>query len=488
MKYRPSPRFLKIVIPAGTLAAALWFGVLPDLREADAIVRPGEIVFPTERPGTAASGAAQGVSLKSSRTNRVAGAKDWLEQGFDQVMSWKHNPWRRNKPFPGAHFQQMLGSKDPVEQAKAREIQRLAEAWWKRMMERYPELAVAAKNVPDERNGFLKWLDFTDRMKALAKDPHSASIGLAPEMSGYINGKDAWNPDATRSWLAANKTLMDEVRAMGLMTEASTAGIPVDRYFFLQSRLAKECADALFMEARLAAESGDTAAAMESIRAAKGLADHLVGIESPTLLNATVQILLQLGLEQRVFSDILPALPAGSRDPAAWEAILDPKVGQPADFAGLMKGEWSVTLRYWILPSMLDPGEPNAPSDAGALLDAFSSPFAELARSHESAKFGDDPGWPFDAGTSAAGLSSESREMIEMLFVGAKSWNKGWLRSQNAHGLIQAAFAAMKDEPLPLDPLRGQPYRWDPATRTLSMPAGKEFDEMDIKPVIVPTR
>ena len=35
-------------------------------------------------------------------------------------------------------------------------------------------------------------------------------------------------------------------------------------------------------------------------------------------------------------------------------------------------------------------------------------------------------------------------------------------------------------------PIYGQPYVWDPASRQLSMPAGKEFDAIKIKSITVP--
>jgi hypothetical protein len=52
--------------------------------------------------------------------------------------------------------------------------------------------------------------------------------------------------------------------------------------------------------------------------------------------------------------------------------------------------------------------------------------------------------------------------------------------------MTQAAFAIMKNQPVPTDPVYGQHYRWDPATRQLSMPAGEAFDTMQIKPITVP--
>ncbi|RYD26057.1 MAG: hypothetical protein EOP87_23360 [Verrucomicrobiaceae bacterium] len=131
----------------------------------------------------------------------------------------------------------------------------------------------------------------------------------------------------------------------------------MDRYSFIPARLAKEASNALLIEARLAAENGDVAIAIESAEGVRGLTRIFSDIESPTLLTGTVQMLIQLELEKRLFSDILPSLPPGSRNAAAWEALVNPQVYSPADFARLIRGDWSVTFRQWILPPILDSGE-----------------------------------------------------------------------------------------------------------------------------------
>lgn len=490
MKYRPSPWFLRIVISGVVLSVAFWFGVMPEIREAAKVPIPGEIVFP-DKPGTNSSGQSRAASdTPLANAGAISNFKDWFGETFDDLVYWKHNPWKPEggRPFPGTHFLSMLASEDPMERAKAHEIQRLAEATLKRLMERYPELAVEAKNVPDEKNAFLKWLDFADRIKATHKNGQIHKLDFDTSLRDSISGTAPWDPAAAREWLSKNASLMEEIRAMGLMPEASTTGIPVERYSFSSASLAMDCGNALLMEARLAAERGDVQQAMDSIQALRGFAELPLNVESPTLLGATVSILIRMNLEQKVFSEILPSLPEGSRNPEAWQAVVNPQVGSPADYARLLKGEWSVVMRQWILPPVHDHQDPLCPPDSGALLDAYSRPFAETIRAHENARLGEEPVVHLDAKANAAGLSKHSRQMIEMLLVGSQSWNKGMIRSQNSYGLTIAAFSVMKGEPLPLDPMRGKPYRWDEATRTLSMPAGEEFEKMDIKPIVVPTR
>ncbi len=73
-----------------------------------------------------------------------------------------------------------------------------------------------------------------------------------------------------------------------------------------------------------------------------------------------------------------------------------------------------------------------------------------------------------------------------MIYIGASAWRKGWDRAQSSFAMTQAAFAIMKGQPIPQDPVYGVDYRWDPATRQLSMPAGEVFDQLEIKPITVP--
>lgn len=66
------------------------------------------------------------------------------------------------------------------------------------------------------------------------------------------------------------------------------------------------------------------------------------------------------------------------------------------------------------------------------------------------------------------------------------AWGIGWARAQSSSAMTQAAFALMEGQPLNQDPVYGKAYPWDPATRQLSMPAGKDFEGMKIRPITVP--
>lgn len=228
-------------------------------------------------------------------------------------MTWEHNPGKRSPREFGYHYMILADSKTPLDQAKYREIRRSAESWYQRLLLRYPEMAVKLRNVPDEQNGFLKWLDLWDRYRT------RPSIGFPSDLNAYLKGEGSWNRDSAKAWLAGQKPLLDELHAIGLMPEPSIHGIPVERYAFIPVGLAINCGRALIIEARLAAEMGDVAAALQATRAAKGLSDHFGRVETPSLLAATAEIFMKLELERQVLHEILPALPPDQVDPREWE-------------------------------------------------------------------------------------------------------------------------------------------------------------------------
>ncbi|MCW1924610.1 hypothetical protein OKA05_18745 [Luteolibacter arcticus] len=474
------------------LVAALYFGLLPEL---DAIEQPrqrGVIHFEKPRSETAATSRAEsGDSAESPRGGRAGWSLDWLTQRYEDLMSWEHNPWKTGRTIFGSRYLDLLNSKDPRDQARALELRRLGEALFQRVLARYSELAVPDKNVPPERNGFLKWLDFSDRMDADPSrpgEPKSKSLGMPDALVKHLFGEAAWDGVAAKAWLDQEKALVDEIRAIGLMPDRSTAGIEVNRWGFISARLGKDASGALLMDARLAAEQGDPARALESIQAARGLADHFGQVETPSLLAATVQILLQLQVQAYALREVIPALPAGQFDPAAWERAVNPVVVAPAEFGRLMRGEWNVVSRDYVMPMLSDAGDPKYPADPEALIDFHASYFTRVLREYDNPS---PAGWPSVSALpfpDNSHLSYESRQFTEMLFVGERAWSKGLQRSVSQTAMTQAAFAIMKGEPPPLDPVYGLPYGWDPATRTLSAPVHPAFEEDKFKPIVVPRR
>jgi hypothetical protein len=119
-------------------------------------------------------------------------------------------------------------------------------------------------------------------------------------------------------------------------------------------------------------------------------------------------------------------------------------------------------------------------------LDCYTQQLIGIVDSHEPARHTDLQTISLPKIPDTSHLTRSSRKTIEVLSVGTSAWRKGWDRAQSMSAMTQAAFAIMKGQSIPQDPIYGVDYRWDPATRQLSMPAGKAFDDLEIAPISVP--
>jgi hypothetical protein len=479
-KYRPSKPFLLAMSGMLPLAIALAFGMLPDLSALAAPRIPGMPVFPQARLADQAPSA-----LKPDLVTRGRKAVDWLEDRHWDLLTWDRNPWKRpGPPGFGEHYFEMLKSNKPADQASLATVRHWSGPLYRQLQRRYPELAIPLKPVPDDRNGFLEWLELSERVEA---DP-SQDFAFPASLRQYVDDAGPWNAADARSWRITDKAKIDEVRAIGLLTERSIAGLAIDRYSFIPARHARNCVNALLVDARLAAGEGDAAAALESVRAARGFADHFDKIETPTLLSITVSILLNLELQKQVLADLIPSLPPGKFDPQAWDAAVRPEVVPPSEFARIMKGEWNVGVQQFLLPILCDAGDPHYLGDPEAFIDFYSARFVDTVKAYDRDTM---PDWSHVSSPplrEASHLSRESRKLAEIMFVGEQAWGKGMLRAQYIVAMNSAAFAIMKGEAVPKDRIHGLPYIWDPATRLLSPPADSNFAEQKLTPITVPAR
>jgi hypothetical protein len=487
---RPFTRWMIILCP---VVVALYFGLWPELDSMRDRPIPGEIVFKTERPPVrgASTGGAGGHSAETELGLKKGSgwSMDWLFDRFDEVMSWEHNPWKAQPNSFGNHYFELLGSSDPKDQALVLEIRRLGELLHQRVLERYPELAVTFKDVPPEKNGFLKWLEFIERFDADPSRPgerYGKNLEFPETLKMHLRGEGPWDAAAMKAWLAKEQPLLDELRTIGLMPDQSMVGVDLERWNFMPARLAKSCSEALLMDARLAAEQGDVDRAIESVRAANGLADHFAQIETPTLLNATVEILIQLQVQKYALSEVIPAIPSGQFDAATWEKAVAPLPKPPSELGRIMVGEWNAMSRWYIMPMLSDAADPKYPSDPDALIDFHATGFVEMVNGYSGQSVDDWSSVVSPLPSDPSYLSRDSRQMIEMMFIGAEAWGKGFQRAVQQSGMTQAAFAIMKGEPVPNDPVHGLPYQWDPASRMLSAPNSPLFSEVDLKPITVP--
>ncbi len=406
---------------------------------------------------------------------------DWFGTGWDTLMHANWNPWKREKGEIGSHYEKLRHSKDPADQKKLAEIYKLSEEWYQRLLERYPDMAVTYKDVPDERNGFLKFYDFANRFEF-----RSSTLGLPQELLYYFNSHKQWNPEMAKAYLEKNRAFVDELRSIALLEEQSVKGIDPQYLGFYSVSFLLECSHILEMDARLAAERGDQAAAMESMLVIYRLANHFDQIETPSLLHATGSISLRSRAQEAIFSRILPALPAGSRDLSAWEKMANLNPEPLASYGRIMKGEWHISMRSYALPILSDPEEQSRPSDPDAFIDSQTSFMREIIDANQSTHFKDLALPAPDIHPNSIGLSRKSRKYNEVFTIGSSFWRTGFERKQHTAAMGQAAFAILKGQPVPNDPVYGLPYRWDPSTRKLRAPKSPAFDKMQLSPVTLP--
>ena len=481
---------LKLLILFCGIGAILLLMAWPARQRSSQISPSGDFVFREARP---TRDEIAGAAPRGKSTHGLAWSwtmTSWFMSRFEDLMSWDMNPWHRTRRSFGSHYFDLIGSDNPADQEKVRELRVKADELFQQILQRYPELAIEFRDVPDEKNGFLQWLAFSKRMDELSGEGTrgSGKLELPKFYEQFQDKSGSWNLAEAKAWLAENSALMDELRTIGLMPERSSAGIDMGEYAFEPVRLMKSCTEALMMESRVAAEEGRVQDAMSAVQAAKGLADQMGGVETPTLLSETVRILVNRSIQNRVVTEIIPALAPSQIDVSAWQEAVNPTLRAPHDLGELMKSEWYVSTSSYIVPILADIEDPFYPPDPADLIDAHA---LSALRTRDHFEGNSPTDWVRTSGRGAVAhdfshLSIQGRDLLETFYIGADAWILGYQRAQSATGMTQAAFAIMKGEPLPLDPIYGQPYRWDPETRQLSAPDTPEFSDLNLDPIAVP--
>jgi len=366
-------------------------------------------------------------------------------------------------------------SGDAAEREKARRIDALYEA----TLAKHPGLQVIYKDVPDARNGYLKWLQFEQRHP-------SGSLDLPEEIKRMINGGD-WDADKAAAWMNEHADLIAEILEIGLTSDQSVKGISLPQGGFVQARLPKEVADLLLMRARLEAERGSPEASLQSLQATMGWASHFDQIETPTLLHATVSTMIRLSASRQFFENVLPALPGDGLDLSAWQQNFGAS-SSSEELGRLLIGEWHVIARYFAMPAMVaGESEWKDVSDPEAFLDRWADWVEAQTRGCDSTDLGHLSDTLGGIHAETDGLSDHSIGMLEVLGTGHAAWSKGWVRSQIVLHLQNAAFAYLRGEPLPNEPITGKPFVWDEVSQSVRAPEDERLKDFDLKPLVIKT-
>ena len=470
MKHRPSKRIIWLVIPVLPLVVmgvGLWFAEQPD---AEAIATRGAKAPPEKK-----------FSLANPQSWRIT--SEWLGDGMDALMDWEYNPWKeqwKRDHDLGSRMAKLAASGRPEDKAELERLKKLGREWYERILARYPDLArPQPKEIPREENGYLQWQELVTQIR---ENQGKLFDEIPQELMDHLRENTEPDMAAMKAWLDANRARIDEIRAIALLPGHSAAGISDEDRLHGTDIWARYAADALLLDARVAMADGDTARALESIRAVNGLADHLSDNGAPTLIGMLVGATLRSQAQNYVMRSLLSSSSPGSVDLATWQATLNPRLHDPSEMAGILRTEWNIGMPLGILPNLSDTADPATPRDADYLAETCARHMQDLIRQAEGVSLRDYAAAP-DVYTPVDHLSRRSRDVGLINLWDPRSF---FLKQQEATGLTQAAFAIMNGQPVPTDPVYGQPYKWDPAKRELALPDVPNRPNYKIKPIKVP--
>lgn len=343
----------------------------------------------------------------------------------------------------------------------------------------HPELAIVWKTVPDEQNGYLQWVLFEKRWHS-SEDPFS----LPEDILKMLGDSGIWSENRFGAWLKENKPLMDELTRIGLLAERSSCRFRPPADELRKPIPAKQAADLLCQQAGWLARQGRHEEAKRSLKAAMGLAAHFDRIETPCFLNLAIATLARWSVQRNFFENILPALPPDS-NLDSWRQIVLDDSPSPSEFTRVIRGEWHTSMRCLTLPALLRK-DPDTPSDADRCIDVSTEFWKQRIKAYESSDWAHFA----DAGKSIAPQTSELSESgkhwLNAAQNGLDNYTAIYVRILVSQNMTAAAFAHLRGEPLPNEPITGRPYVWDAASKTLSPPADPRLDDIKLKPIKLP--
>lgn len=356
------------------------------------------------------------------------------------------------------------------ERSIAREM---ARRWKAACLERHPILAITPRSVPDDENGFLMLWEL------------GQGDGVSQEFQDMLRDLKNFDSDAARRHLEEHQEFIAHIERIANTLSRSSMNMPDAYNGFIGIRHVKQAFDTLMLQACLAAEAGDEKEALGRIHLAGNLAEHLSAIETPHLLSETGVVLFDISRHATTINFLLPKLgPGANLD--AWQTELNRFGGYtPQRYADLLRGEWHTGADHvafqWIAQASLTGELRNGKACAMAYSDRLT---------YQIAKFKNLLTWrgvDFKIPESDfSHLSREQQQLMSILAIGFDAWGEGFIRS----ALVIAKYRAAMDllilerdgnEPSPddtaritIDPISGEPFVFDPETRTLTAPEASQ--------------
>ena len=384
-------------------------------------------------------------------------------------------------------WRRATGSQRPPDSKRSeKRIRAEAEEWYARIIATHPEMAVAYKDVPNEQNGFLQWQLFLDRCSA------NGALDLPEDITKMMDSPEAWDLKRFSEWLAQHQEIIEEITALGFLPDQSVKGMDAWKLGFSSARPKGIATRLLLACARLSMEQGDQAAALRYLRSTMGSANHFEKIETPSLLDETVSTLMRLRTQHFALDILSSGTALSPEDLRNWQKVIAIGPASPKDLAHVQKGEWHVSTRTLALPYLL--GSPamsgldvseKIPLDPEAFIDASIDQSRGWSRQISDATLTDLTTIEITS-TPPENLSPESAKLLEMMAAGTYTWIRGWARAQIEQLQVQAAFAVALGDEIPIEPISGKPFVFDPATGTVTMPGNPPPGRFELSPMKVP--
>ena len=359
-----------------------------------------------------------------------------------------------------------------------------------KMLAEFPDLAITEQPVPHDENGFLLFYELTQESGRAPGE----RMPVTPELRNFLKPDAPWDPVAIRAALEANGDLIAKIEHIAALPKRSSADMPEDYTGFISARDMKACSDILLIKARLAAEAKDETEALRLITANFHLASHCDQAEAVSLLGVTCGILIDLQVEDAILTKILPAL-GRDADLPRWRAALSSRPPYTVDrFSNVLRGDWHTTGVHLLFPTLLVMKD--RPDDYEELIRAYTAQFDSFSKmilGQKHAILLDLPAMP----SPKVRLSAKSGEILELFNVGNTAWGKGYARASSVRArnlaaldllILEKSGTALTAESVSSvtpEPLSGQAFVYDPATRTISAPPAIA-EEAGTTPITLP--
>lgn len=358
-----------------------------------------------------------------------------------------------------------------------------AESWKRKFVIEFPALNITKHQVPDEENGFR-----------LLYELGKGSLPISDEFAQILSEVSECDLEVAKRCLSEHSDVVAKVERIGSLQTRSSTDMPEDYIGFISARAGKQSAEILLLKARLAAVAQDEKEALRYFSAAINLADHYCEVEAPSLLSATVSILIDLSSQTIAFKSLLPAL-GKSADLEQWKALLCRREYTTAQFAHWIRGEWQNGADFMAFPLLAQSEKQGDIPDAEAVCRRYSSWINQVITKLPSLGLAE-----FETAlpplTATPRLSKEGHDILEVMIQGLDRWGKGYVRAAVVRAQGRAAMdllilersgtEIMADDVrrITVDPVSSQPYAFDPTKREIAVPSHSA--SMEILPLALP--